>query len=115
MFAFEIANIYIGVRRLRTLLSSVNCFGEFFGREEWPENGEFRLGFTCAGHEFVVLEPYGDSSRYWIGPIEGKEGAGAVVIDDIEIVFLNYEPPLPIRLIGNVLSLNIRGLLEKLR
>ena len=40
--------------------------------------------FEMAGHIFHILEPFGDNSRYWIGP---KDGAWYPEIDIIKNIF----------------------------
>jgi hypothetical protein len=69
LYAFEIPNGQItrpGVARIvrripgATLLRAPRYF-------QWRSPEEF-CEFTVGPVRFVALEPYGDSSRYWIGP-----------------------------------------------
>ncbi len=53
----------------------------------------------------IVLEPYGDNSRYWIGPKEPAENA--LDVGDIENAFKAYRPPLHRKILGDVLTLRL--------
>ena len=33
-----------------------------------------RVTFKCLGQDFEVMEPFGDNSRYWIGPVNPSDG-----------------------------------------
>ncbi len=59
-----------------------------------------------------MWEPYGDNSDYWIGPKE----ASLILRDssqlrEIEEVFKRYRPPLLLKILGDLVSLNFKGLL----
>ena len=69
LFAFEVDNAFLGRRgACRVIRSIPNVkilrepkFLSWFREEVFCE---FELG----GHTFEVWEPYGDNSRYWVGP-----------------------------------------------
>lgn len=95
LFAFEIENIYIRPRKIAKLLMS--CAGTTnVNHKRWFDGeNENHLEFEFLGGTFVVWEPYGDNSKYWIGP---KEPAKRLPqIDDIELIFKQYTPPLIVR------------------
>ena len=70
-FAFEVENTFLGrrgvVRVVRSIPGAVVTrtpkFLSWFREEQFCE-------FIVDGREFVAWEPYGDNSRYWIGPKE---------------------------------------------
>jgi hypothetical protein len=101
MFAFEVDNWVVSPRRLshlvRSGLGAVVTQGPrgFFSREDW------RLRFLYAGVEFEVWEPFGDNSRYWIGPV-GKSPQRTDAIDDIHNILANYKPTVGQRLLSLV-------------
>ena len=65
--AFEISNAYFwSLGDMRRTLASVDGVSDV--RRNWFKDDRFSFSF----HErpCVVNEPWGDNSRYWIGPIE---------------------------------------------
>lgn len=70
MFAFEIQNYRIGRRAVCRVVKTIP--GATLIREpkilSWFREEVF-CEFTVDGEAYIVEEPYGDSSRYWIGPI----------------------------------------------
>ena len=50
---------------MRRVLCSVPGVAGF--RKQWFN--EYRFIFTFLGRDCLVWEPWGDSSRYWIGPV----------------------------------------------
>jgi hypothetical protein len=78
------------------------------GRLGSPDDA--RIEFKCQGHDFIVMEPFGDNSRYWIGRKGGKDDpAAAANIGRIKAAFERYKPPLPAKIFGDLASLNFRG------
>lgn len=39
--------------------------------------GDTRLTFEVNGEPFVVCEPWGDNSRYWVGPVDMEATPGS--------------------------------------
>ena len=65
--AFEISSSYFwSLGDMRRTLESVNGVSEV--RRNWFNDD--RYSFFYQGRACVVNEPYGDNSRYWIGPTE---------------------------------------------
>jgi len=54
--------------------------------------------------DFKVVEPYGDNSRYWIGPKDPAEEKEELVVR-LSSAFEAYRPPVLLRLFGSVLAL----------
>ena len=61
--AFEVATRYSRVFRLLK-----NCDGVTDARRIWFQDA--RIAFNFRKSPFVALEPFGDNSRLWIGPVE---------------------------------------------
>jgi hypothetical protein len=101
MYAFEIDSSTVSPRRLsylvRSRLGAVVTKGPqgFFSREDW------RLRFLHARIEFEVWEPFGDNSRYWIGPA-GENPQRTDAIDDIHSMLRDYKPTVVQRLLSLV-------------
>jgi hypothetical protein len=104
-FAFEVENVYVtpwrAARILRTIPMVTNVrLPRLFRR------GECRVEFDYQGRACVVAEPFGDNSRYWIGP-HGPKGTamGDVDMTTIEEAFLAHRPSLLLHILGNLVSL----------
>ena len=100
MTAFEISNIYFpssgSVSRFFARCPGVQIEQQ---RRPFEVGNEVHTAFKFEGTTFVVWEPYGDSSRFWIGP--QKE----VAVDSIKNLhtFVATHWPGPIsRLVGQV-------------
>lgn len=103
VWGFEIERVYI---LLRDVVEVIRCtpgaevtnvrgaFGKWDGIHVW---------FSFRGVGCVVAEPYGDSSRYWIGP----EGDALVDLTELEGQFSQYSPPLWLWFVGDLLSLRV--------
>jgi hypothetical protein len=106
-FAFEIDNIYIGPRMVATILSAVEGVTEVRQRKLFRSPSDVHVSFKYNGKEYMVWEPWGDSSRYWIGPEKDD------IKDDITSIAAaleHYDPPVVVRWLGDVMTLNFRAL-----
>jgi hypothetical protein len=106
VFAFEIENVYLSVKTIARLLSSVAGVSDVKGRRPFSSSRDVHAKFRYRGHAFLVWEPYGDNSRYWIGPDDDKRRP-IVDLRPIEEVFGRHTVPAPIQLLGDLVSLNI--------
>ena len=66
LLAFEITSAWVTIRPLYRTLRSVPEVSEV-KRNLFNDD---RMTFTFQGEPCVVNEPWGDSSRYWIGPLD---------------------------------------------
>jgi len=102
-YAFEVENAYItagtAVRVLRTVPGVTNIQLRRPFRQS-----QYLVAFAFADREYVVVEPFGDNSRFWIGPKEPELGEGDVT--PIEEAFLTYRPSLAFQVLGNLVSLH---------
>lgn len=105
--AFEIENAYIRPRTIAALLADVEGITEVCLRKAFSSSSEIHVRFRYKDQECMVWEPYGDNSRYWIGP-ENEETS--IDLGEVETVFKQYEPPLPVKIFGDLLSLNFKSL-----
>ena len=62
--AFEISSTWLSFRPLYRALRSVEGVRDIH-RNYFSDD---RITFTFNGEPFVVNEPWGDNSRYWVGP-----------------------------------------------
>ena len=87
MLAFEVTSAWITFRPLFKILRSVP------GVTDVRRNyfNEDRLSFMYRGQPYVVNEPWGDNSRYWIGP---KAAAGSSLdVGPINLAFQSHQGP----------------------
>lgn len=102
-YAFEVENIYLSVATAARLLAEVEGVVDVKRRRALSRSSDVHMVFKYCGRPYMIWEPYGDSSRYWVGPQENAGGAGDIAA--LEAVFKRYRPPLHRALLGEVLSL----------
>ena len=68
---------------MRRLLSSVDGVSSF--KRQWFDDD--RYSFVYRGRRCVVNEPYGDNSRYWIGPTESDPPLDMRAVHDAFVRF----------------------------
>jgi hypothetical protein len=67
VFAFEVHNSLLGRRGAAKIVESIPGAKIVSGHKTLRKEDEF-IEFVLDGVEFRVFEPFGDNSRYWIGP-----------------------------------------------
>jgi hypothetical protein len=105
LIAFEIENIYVSRRTIARLLKKVDGVTEIRLRGHFGSSDDIRVEFKYLNCDYMAWEPYGDNSRYWIGPQNPSEGSSDIGV--IESVFKSYRPPLHRRVLGDVLTLRL--------
>jgi len=112
---FQIDSIYMSARAIASLLSrSDHVTNVRLGRNIPGETRDVKVRFDYQGRPFMVWEPFGDNSRYWIGPADMVEGESEVPtppsIDSLRRTFDQYRPFFLRAVIGNILTLSfLRG------
>ena len=104
-FAFEIENAYVGRGTIARLLAEVEGVTDVYLRGRFGSSDDIRVEFKYLNRDYVVLEPYGDNSRYWIGPKDST--ASADDIDNVENAFKHHRPPFHREIIGDILTLRL--------
>jgi hypothetical protein len=99
-FAFEITKAYIARAAIAGLLCEVEHVSDVERRKIFSGAADVHLSFRYKGQPYIVWEPCGDSSRYWIGP--GPETERDTDITPIETVFRGYRPPFHRAILGNI-------------
>lgn len=105
-FAFEIENSYISISTVATLLTETVGVSEVRKRKLFTAWEDIHIWFKYKNIEFVVIEPYGDSSDYWIGPNSEKD---RLDVSELLLQFKRYEPPLIRKIFGDILTLRAFG------
>jgi hypothetical protein len=101
-FAFEVENAYVSSSAVARLLTGVDGVTAVQRQKAFRGPGDIHVDFKFLGRDYLVWEPFGDSSRYWIGPKDAERPAPD--IRTIEDRFRSYRPPLYRKVIGDVLS-----------
>ena len=102
MYAFDIDNILISITKAAELIKSVEGVSGITARKLFSKDDScVHLNFYYQSEAYVLYEPYGDSSEYWIGP---KNKDVNIDISAIEKKFNEYEPPFFRKLLGKLLS-----------
>lgn len=105
-FAFEIENLYISLRKIVKILSSVEGVTNINARQLFEHSRENHIEFEYFGEQFVIWEPFGDNSRYWIGPKEPEIRTERII--EIENIIKKYKPSFLVKLISDLISLNFK-------
>ncbi len=110
-FAFEIDNAYLGRTTAASILLSVDGVRSVRAKKVFESPNDVQVAFVYKGREFIVWEPYADSSRFWIGPKE--ESQERVEISAIEEAFRNYRPPFARKVLGDLFSLKFLSIIGR--
>jgi len=81
VFAFEIRARLFGWRLAKRLRDTPGV-SNVRPRKWWVGSTDVHIRFQYQGREYIVLEPWGDSSRWWIGPEDRT--APHVPLDELE-------------------------------
>jgi hypothetical protein len=88
LHGFEIGNTFLSMGAIRRILQSVDGVSHL--NRQWRSDD--RLTFVFRGAPWVVHEPFGDNSRYWIGPRDAKNHD--LEVGPIHDAFVSYKSPL---------------------
>lgn len=98
-FAFEVENIYVSPAVAARIVTAVDGVADVAQRKAFSKSSDVHVEFKYRGQPYIVWEPYGDSSRYWVGPKEEANEVGDITA--LEAAFQRYRPPLHRALIGD--------------
>lgn len=108
---FQVDGIYIGLGAVARLLVACDGVTDVRQRKAFSSSSDVHFEFKYHGRPFIVWEPYGDNSRYWIGPADMAGEASDVArqdfsgdIGDIERSFKRYRPPIYRAILGDVVT-----------
>lgn len=109
---FEIEKIYISSAALVRLLALVEGVTEVRPQKMFSKPRDIHVEFKYLRRPYIVWEPFGDNSRFWIGPADMVSDADPVPALDspndilvLEDAFKHYRPPLHRAILGDVLTL----------
>ncbi len=88
VFAFEVSNAIIGRSGACAIIAGIpGVFG--VRRRSKGDRAEDRCFFHLQGQRFLVMEPFGDNPRYWVGP---EPPAWCPQIELVRQAFLDARP-----------------------
>lgn len=109
---FQIENAYIGPAAVARLLAVIEGVTEVQSRKMFAKSTDVHVSFKYMGQPFIVWEPFGDNSRYWIGPADMVAGAEDVPdiqspsdLARLEDAFKRYHPPFIRAFLGDLVTL----------
>jgi hypothetical protein len=103
--AFEIENAYISIRSIAKLLNQINDVTSVRSKKLFSSASDIHIEFNYRDQPYVVWEPFGDNSRYWIGPRDERKFEGENII--LEQAFISYKPPFYRSIIGDIMTLRL--------
>ena len=108
--AFEVEMGYVSLATVVRIIEGVDGVSQVCKRRMFSRWEEIHAWFRYQGAECVVWEPFGDSSRFWIG----QKAPDKVDVSAIEQAFKNYVPPVHRRVLGDIITLQfLRKLLGR--
>jgi hypothetical protein len=103
IFATEIDNVYVTLGVIARILEGITEVSSVRKRKTFSSSSDTHLTFLFRGRPFIVVEPYGDNSRYWIGPEDtDREHLEISAIDE---AFKRYIIPPFAKIAGDLVSL----------
>lgn len=109
-FAVEVDAALYGLRNLARTIAEVEGVSDMVVRKPFSHTGDVRATFRYQGEQFAILEPFGDNSRYWIGPAGQTPQRD---ISPIEARVGTFQPSVLRRLIGSLVTLNFSALTRR--
>lgn len=103
--AFEIENAYVSRRTIVRLLKQANGITDVHLGGRFGSPNDVRITFKYLDRDYIVWEPFGDNSRYWIGPKNSEESMADA--SELENIFERYKPPFYRALLGDLLTLRL--------
>jgi hypothetical protein len=110
LVAVEVDMVFCPLRDLVRTIAAAEGVTEAKARRPFSSVGDIRATFRFHGDEFAVVEPFGDNSRYWIGPVSDSKKPD---ISQIESQLRSYAPSIFRRIFGAVLSLDFRAVMDQ--
>jgi hypothetical protein len=77
-YAFEVRALLFG-RRFAARLQRINGVSDVRPRRRWVGSSDVHIRFCYHGRECLVWEPFGDNSRWWIGPEDSESPHVSIV------------------------------------
>jgi hypothetical protein len=103
VWAFEVETAFVSPRVIGRLLAVVDGVDEVRPRRAFSRFEDVHVQFRYYGKPYVVSEPFGDNSRYWIGPRD--KGENAADARPLELALRSYRPSVWRAVAGELLTL----------
>lgn len=100
---FEIDSAYISPRQIERLLGRLEGVSDIALVGAFGSGTDLRVRFRFKGTSYLVLEPFGDNSRYLITPEVLGHSAGTIL--EIEEWFTAHELPFWRKVVGDIMTM----------
>lgn len=101
---------YASLRTLAQIIDTVPGVSNMSVCKPFSGSGNVRAAFQFQGFEYVIMEPWGDSNEYWIGPAqEGSAGDITLIARSLE----NFKPSRFRKIWGNLWNLDLKALVGR--
>ena len=90
IYAFEVGNTLLSAAKIARIVQTTLGAQITYGPNRVFARSDVRLRFMLRGVGFQVWEPFGDNSRYWVGP-ESDPPTRHASIDAIQAAIEAYE------------------------
>lgn len=94
--SFEVSMLQVGLGEIEGILRSTGEVSVLIRRPLFSEPSDVHIRFSYRGADYVVWEPFGDNSRYWICPSAKPTQPRDVA--ELESIFRAYKPSILKRL-----------------
>ena len=111
LYAVEVDMGYVSVRTLARVIGATPGVSDVMVRSPFSRSGNVRASFRLHDADYVVMEPFGDSSEYWIGP--AAEGGGAGDMDAGARNIEDFRPSRCRHMLGSLLNLDFKSLVGR--
>ena len=108
LHAIEIDMWYAGLRTLADIIGAVGGVSDVQIRKPFSSSGDKKARFCFQGFDYLIIEPWGDSNEYWIGP--ATESTETPDLSPIDTQLRAYRPPVHRKIMGDLLTLNFKSL-----
>lgn len=105
LVGFEFKQAYISLSNIQRLLLLNPEVSEVNVNSSIDPPGGIRVSFLAGRETYKIIEPFGDSSRYYVVTCDRGE-QGLATIQELADMFESYKPTILERLIGGIFTLD---------
>lgn len=110
LFALEVDMVYCGLRNLIAVIASAEGVTDAKISSAQAGGGDTRATFRYLGDNFAVTEPFGDNSRYWVGPVDKSARRNIEAIDER---LREFQPSTLRRIFGGLITLDFAAIMRR--
>ena len=107
VFAFEVEKLLVSMRDVVNVLGSTSGVEHVEQRRPFSSRAQPLATFRFTGRAFEVMEPFGDNSRFWIGPSDAEKDTVPLYV--VTEAFERHKPPAWRSILAAVLTPTVRA------